>query len=69
MTYASDLPLLNLLIYKGSVCLYVLCVCVLYRNPNRWTDLDEIWHGYGPQGGEGSWGVSTLYSHPQVRGA
>ena len=51
-----------------SVCLYVLCVCVLYRNPNRWTDLDEIWHGYGPQGGEGSWGVSTLYSHPPGTG-
>ena len=24
------------------------------QNPNRWTDLDEIWHRGGPQGGEGS---------------
>ena len=24
---------------------------VLYRNLNRWTDLDEIWHGGGPRGG------------------
>ena len=29
---------------------------VLYRNPNGWTDPDEIWHGGGPRGGEGSWG-------------
>ena len=34
-----------------SVCLSV-CVCVLYRNPNGWTDRDEIWHGGGPRGGK-----------------
>ena len=38
-----------------SVCLSV-CLCVLYRNPNGRTDRDEIWHGGGPRGGEGSWG-------------
>ena len=27
-----------------------MSVCVLYRNPNHWTDWDEIWHGGGPQG-------------------
>ena len=32
------------------------CLSVLFRNPNHWTDLDEIWHGGGPQGQEGSWG-------------
>ena len=31
-------------------------VSVLYRNPNCWMDLDEIWHIGGPQGWEGSWG-------------
>ena len=30
-------------------------VCVLYRNQNNWMDLNEIWHGGGPQGEEGSW--------------
>ena len=24
---------------------------VLYRNPNGWTDRDEIWHRGGPGGG------------------
>ena len=47
-----------------SVCLSV-CLCVLYRNPNGWTDQDKIWHGGGPQGGEGSWGVLTQYPHPR----
>ena len=34
------------LIHKGKC----LCVCssVLNRNPNHWTDLDEIWHRGGP---------------------
>ena len=32
------------------------CLYVLYRNPNCWTDWDEIWHRGGPQGQEGSWG-------------
>ena len=40
---------------------------VLYRNPNCWTDLDEIWHIGGPQGQESSWGVSTQYPHPPGR--
>ena len=31
----------------------------LYRNPNDWTDLDEIWHVGGPQGGRGSSPVPT----------
>ena len=31
------------LIHKGQC----LCVCSL-RNPNGWTDWDEIWHGGGP---------------------
>ena len=46
-------------------------VYVLYRNPNHWMDLDEIWQVGGPWGWEGSWGVSTQYPHPhpQVRGA
>ena len=33
-----------------------MCLSVLYRNPNGWTDRDEIWHRGGPRGGEGSWG-------------
>ena len=28
----------------------LVCVSVLYRNPNRWTDLNEIWHRGGPRG-------------------
>ena len=38
-----------------SICVSV-CVSILYRNPHGWTDRDEIWHGGGPRGGEGSWG-------------
>ena len=34
------------------VCLRVCLSVCLYRNPNRWTDQDEIWHGGGPQGGK-----------------
>ena len=33
-------------------------MCVLYRNPNRWTDWDEIWQRDGPRGGRfliGGW--------------
>ena len=33
---------------------------VLYRNPNRWTDCNEIWHRCIPQGQEGSWGVIPI---------
>ena len=33
-----------------------MSVYVIYINPNFWTDLDEIWHGGGPRGQEGSWG-------------
>ena len=44
-----------------SVCVSV-CLCVLYRNPNGWMDRDEIWHGGGPRGGEGT-------PTPRVRGA
>ena len=33
----------------------LVCLCVLSRNPNRCTDWDEIWHGGGPPGQEGSW--------------
>ena len=31
-----------------------MCVCVgvLYSNPNRWMDPDEIWHEGGPRGGK-----------------
>ena len=29
-----------------------MCVSVLYRNPNGWTDQDKIRHGGGPQGGK-----------------
>ena len=32
---------------KDNVC---VCLSLLYRNPNRWTDLDEIWYRGGPQG-------------------
>ena len=35
------------------VAMYVF---VLHRNPNRWTDLDKIWHVGGRQEQEGSWG-------------
>ena len=31
-------------------------VYVIYRNPNRWTDLDKLWRVGGPQGRDGSWG-------------
>ena len=41
---------------QGGQCVYVcLFVYVLYRNPNHWMNLDEIWPGGGPQGWEGSW--------------
>ena len=39
-------------------------VYVLYRNPNRWMDLDEIWHIGGPWGREGSGFFLTQYPHP-----
>ena len=41
-----------------------VCVSVLYRNPNSWTDQDEIWHGGVPRGGQGSWGFLTRYPPP-----
>ena len=37
-----------------SVC-GIVCVRVLYRNPNRWMDCNETCHSGGPQGREGSW--------------
>ena len=52
----------NLLLNKGQ-CWFV-CMCVLYRNPTRWTDCDEIWHGGGPRGQEGSWFFLTQYPPP-----
>ena len=39
-----------------------VCVSVLYRNPNPWKDLDEIWHRGCPRGQEGSWGGFNLVS-------
>ena len=46
-----------------------VCVSVLCRNPNRWTDWNEIWHRGGPQEEEGSWGrgVSPVLSTPRCR--
>ena len=32
--------------------MFVCICCVLYRNPNRWTGPDEIWHGGGPRLGK-----------------
>ena len=46
------------------VCLFVLC-----RNPNGWTDQDEIWHRGGPQGGEGSWVFLPSTPTPRIQGA
>ena len=44
-------------------------MCVLYRNPNCWTDLDEIWHIGGPREQESSWGgVDPVPPIPQVQG-
>ena len=40
-------------------------VCVLYRNPNGWTDRDEIWHGGGPRGG---WFLGFLTRYPTPLG-
>ena len=39
---------------------------VLYRNPNGWTDRDEIWHSGGPQGGKvlGFYFNGTPTPHP-----
>ena len=47
-----------------------MCVClfVLYRNPDGWTDWDKIRHRGGSQGVEGSWGVSTWYPPPPGTG-
>ena len=37
------------LLNKGQCwCLFV-CLSVLYRNPNRWRDRDEIWYWGGPR--------------------
>ena len=41
------------LLKKGNVVVYRY---VLYRNPNHWTDLDEILHRGGPWGQESSRG-------------
>ena len=44
----------------GNVGVY-MCMCVLYKNPNHWTDRDEIWRGGGgPRGRKGSWGDLNL---------
>ena len=51
------------LIHKGQCWGVCACVSVLYRNPNRWTDLDKIWHGGGPRGGR-FLGGSTQYPPP-----
>ena len=63
------------LLKKGNVCLYVW-VFYIGRNPNCWTNRDEIQQGCGPWGWEGSWffgylvGLDTLYPDPQgPRGA
>ena len=45
-----------------------VCLCVLYRNPNGWTDRDEIWHRGGPRGGKVLGGVSTRYPPPPGMG-
>ena len=47
-----------------------VCVCmsVLYRNPNSWTDWEDvIWQGDGPRGQKGSGGL-TRYP-PRIWGA
>ena len=44
-------------------------VYVLYRNPNRWTDLDEIWQVGGPGGRKGSEGYQPSTPTPWVQGA
>jgi hypothetical protein len=49
--------------YKVNVC----AVCVHYRNPNHWTNINEIWHEYTPQWGKvHSWDSTPT---PGVRGA
>ena len=45
-----------------------VCVYVLYRNPNHWKDLDEIWKRGGPQGWELSVGDWTGTSDPAGMG-
>ncbi len=43
-------------------------MCVRYRNPNHWTNLNEIWHVYTPQWGKvRSWDL-TPYPNPQGQG-
>ena len=44
------------------VCVFVR-VFVHYRNPNCWTDLDEIWHRGGPQGVKVLGFFLTWYPH------
>ena len=46
-----------------------MCVClfVLYRNPDGWTDWDKIRHRGGSQGVEGSWGFQPGTPHPRYR--
>ena len=43
----------------------LVCLNVLYRNPNRWTDWDEIWHKGGTQGCEGTWGGISTCNPPR----
>ena len=56
----------NLLNKGQCVC---VCLSVLYKNPKCWTDQDEIWHGGGPRGGEGSWGGGGRPCTPTPWGA
>ena len=44
------------------------CVSVLYRNPNRWTDQDEIWHRGGPRGGRFLGGFDPVTPPPPGMG-
>ena len=39
-------------------------MCVLYQNPNHCIDQDKIWYWGGPQGREGSGGVSLVPPTP-----
>jgi hypothetical protein len=40
-----------------------------YRNPNHWTNLNEIWHGDTPQWGKGLQLGFDPYHNPQGQGA
>ena len=59
----------NYLHLESSSSRINVCLCVLYRNPSYWKDLDEFWHRGGPQGGEGSFVFLTWYPQPCGYGA